>query len=267
MKVDAILPAGGRITGDFATEAGAEIKALIAFEGRTLLERTLDTLRATGRVQRAVVIGPGELAGHPASATADAVLPEAESGPANIMRGLEWLHHANDGRHAERVLIVTTDLPFLTPESITGFLDACPPGAAMSLPAIRKEAIEASCPHWAGTYLHLRDGAWTLGCAFLVDPQSIMANREHIERVFNARKSALAMARLLGPLFIARFMCRQLTVGHVQRRCEQILGCTGAAVLDCAPELAFDIDLPQEYRYAVQWMAQRKSEEVTKRNA
>jgi hypothetical protein len=62
----------------------------------------------------------------------------------------------------------------------------------------------------------------------------------------------------LVPLFIARFVCRRLTVPHVQQRCEQILGCTGAAVLDCAPELAFDIDLPDEYRYALQWMKQRQ---------
>lgn len=259
MKIDVILPAGGRISGAFAAAAGAEIKALIAFNGQPILERALTALRATGRMQRAVVIGPPELAAHPAAQMADAVLPEADSGIANIMRGLDWLHQSDARRHAERVLVVTTDLPFLTPEAINGFLDACPPDAVISVPIMTQEEVESRFPALGGEYIKLRDGQWTMGCMFLVNPIAVLRNREHLERVYEARKSALAMLRLLGPLFITRFLCRQATVGHVQRRCEQILGYPGAAVLHCAPELAYDIDLPEEYEYAVRWLAQSQT--------
>ena len=253
-KVDAILPAGGRIAGAFAAEVGTEVKALISLGRRTILEHTLEVLRATGRVGRVVVIGPAELEKHPATRAVDAVLLEGDSGPENIFRGMEWLHQSNGGRHADRVLVVTTDLPFLTSQAITGFLDVCSHHADVCLPIIRREAFQSRFPDSANTYVQLRDGHWTLGCAFLFDPVAVTKNRIHIDRIFAARKSTVAMARLLGPLFIARFVCRRLTVPHVQQRCEQILGCTGAAVLDCAPELAFDIDLPDEYRYALQWI-------------
>ena len=250
MKVDAILPAAGRISGDFAVEAGAEIKALIPLCGRNLLERTVATLRATGRVGRIVIIGPRELTAHPAARAADAALPEVGSGPANILRGMEWLYEANGGRHAEQVLILTTDLAFLTSQAITSFLDACPGGLDACLPLIRREEFEARFPGLVIEYVRLRDGEWTMGCVFLVNPAAIARNRAMIERAFAARKSQIRMVRLLGPVFIARFLTRRLAIPHIEERCLKLLGCTGAGIRGCAPELALDIDRPEDYRYA-----------------
>ena len=48
--IDVILPAGGRISGEFAAETGVGVKALIEIGGRTVLQRTIDALRATGQV-------------------------------------------------------------------------------------------------------------------------------------------------------------------------------------------------------------------------
>lgn len=251
VRVDVVLPAGGRLKGRFADETGAEVKALIRFGGQTVLERTLSTLRATGRVERAVVIGPEEIAAHPASRTADAVLPERySSGPSNILRGIEWLRETDGGRYAERVLIVATDLPYLTPDSLTSFLDCCPPGMDICVPLVNRGEFEVRYPGTRNKYVRLRDGEWTMGCAFLVNPRAVAANRALMERVFSARKSQLGMARLLGPGIIARFLTRRLTVDHVANRCRQILGCTAGGITGSAPELAFDIDRPEEYRYA-----------------
>ena len=63
------------------------------------------------------------------------------------------------------------------------------------------------------------------------------------------------MARLLGPLFIFRFLTRTLTVSQIERRALSILSCSGVSIRGCAPELAFDIDHPVDYRYAVQHQA------------
>jgi len=251
MRLDAILPAGGRISGPFAREAGTEIKALIQLGGWTVLERTLASLGATGQVGRTVVIGPEEVISHQAARSADVALSEGSSGPANIFRGLEWLYVANDRRYPERVLILTTDLPFLTADAITQFLDACPPGLDLCIPTLRREEFEARFSYRSARYVHLRDGEWMIGCAFLMDPVALVRNRSAIERVFAARRSRLGMARLLGPSFVLRFLTRCLTVAHIEQRCREIIGCTGRGIRGCAPELALDIDYPEDYRYAV----------------
>ena len=248
--VDVILPAGGRISGEFAAETGVGVKALIEIGGRTVLQRTLDALRATGRVRRAIVIGPDEIREHPCSRSADAVLPEGgDSGPANILRGIEWLRET-DGSRADRVLIVTTDLPFLTPHAISGFIDSCRSDVDLCAALVSRKAFEERFPGSENQYVPLADGEWTLGCGFLVNPEAIVANRDHIERVFAARKSQIGMARLLGLSVIIRFKMGRLSVSHIEKRCSKILGCSGKAVPGSPPELAFDLDHIGEYRYA-----------------
>lgn len=253
-KVDAILPAGGRIKGRFAKEAGAEIKALIAFEGRTVLERTLETLAATEAVRHTVLVGPQEAIEHPAACKADAALPEAGSGPGNIFRGLEWLGHASSSGHADRVLIMTTDLPFLTVQAVTRLLNASPPEAEVSLPVIERPEFEARFPGSPRRYVPLRDGHWIIGCAALLDPQAATRSRAHIEHAFSARKNQLALAWGLGAGFLARFALRRLTVADIEARCEQILACVGRAVRHVPPELGFDIDRLCHYRYVAAQM-------------
>lgn len=265
--IDAILPAAGRIAGAFAEEAGAEVKALIHLRDRTLLEQALDSAMGAG-IRKVVAIGPRELAERSGIATEEdsrsglstinhncPVLPEAESGPANIMRGMRWLQEQAEGPPPERVLILTTDLPFVIADAVRGFLEACPPEADLCLPVIARADFEARFPGSRNTYVRMKDGEWTMGCAFLVNPRALIASQSQIERVFAARKSQLAMARLLGPFFIARFLTRTLTVRHVEARCRAIVGCSGAAVMGCDPALAYDIDELEELRYARSMLA------------
>lgn len=249
--MDAVLPAGGRISGPFAAEAGAEVKAVLRFAGSAILERTIAALRATGRVGRVVVVGPPGLADHPAARGADAVLPEGESGPDNIFRGLHWLRQSSGVQPEERVLVITTDLPFLQAEMLVEYLEACPAGADLCVPLVSREEFQARFPGAQNQYVKLADGEWTMGCAFLLDPEALIANKRHIERAYAARKSQLAMARLLGVRFTLRFLTRQLTISDIEERCLALLGCAGAAVRGSPPELAFDIDRPQDYRYAL----------------
>ena len=252
VKLDVILPAGGRIQGAFAAHVGVQIKALLPLGERTVLERMLEALHATGRVERAVVVGPDEIAEHRAAAAADVVLPETGSGPGNVFRGLEWLENAGDSGLAERVLILATDLPFLTPESVTGFLNACPQEADIALPIVGREAFQARFPDGPRRrFVRLRGGPIVMGCAFVVNSEALARNRDHLVRVFAARKLALGVFAKLGPVFLARFALGRLTVADIEERSEQVLACRCAAVRDCAPELAFDVDGLQDYRYAV----------------
>lgn len=248
---DVILPAAGRISGEFAAETGTEVKALIELAGQTVIERTLEAVRATGRVARVVVVGPAELTGHPSVRSADVVLPEGASAPDNVFQALEWLR-SDCGQHSPRVLIVTTDLPFLNATALTQFIESCPPEPDVCLPVIDRHAFEARFPGSVNEYVRLRDGEWTLGCAMLVRPQVVAGNRLYLERVFAARKSQLGMAMLLGMPFIIRFLTGRLTVEHIERRAGQLIRATGVAIEGCSPDLAYDIDRIEHYHYARQ---------------
>ncbi len=246
--VDVVLPAGGRIAGDFAQQAGVEVKALIRLGGETILRRTMEAFRRTGRVGRIVVVGPEVALEEARAAGADGTVIEGATGPENIFRGLMWLRAS--GGLASRALISATDLPFLTPEAINSYLDACPPGADIAVPVLTRAAFEARFSGSQNIYVPLRDGAITIGCVFQIHPDVLLRNRIHIERIFAARKSQFQTARLVGWRIVAGLATRRLTIPMIEARCGQILGCTGVGVPNSPPELGFDIDLPIEYEYA-----------------
>lgn len=250
-RSDVVLPAGGRISGAFAQAAGAEIKALIRVGEQTILRRTIEVFRDTGRVGRIVVIGPEAALEEARAAGADGTILEGDTGPENFFRGLAWLREQSSDP-AARVTIAATDLPFLTPEAINHYWDFCPAQADVAVPVLAKAAFEARFPGSENIYVPLREGQITLGCVFQVNPDVLLRNRPHIERVFRARKSQFQMARLVGWRVALGLAAKRLTLRAIEERCGQILGCRGAGVPDCAPELGFDIDQPQEFHYVRQ---------------
>ena len=252
---DAVLPAGGRITGDFAAQVGTEIKALIRFNGETILRRTIRTLRETGRIRQIIVIGSEEVAEETRCCGADVIaLPEKPTGTENILSGLAYVAQTP----GQKAFVVPTDLPFATPEALLAVLDAGNAQTEVLVPVVRREDFERAFPGVQSIYVPLREGEMTLGCAFRLDPNAILRNQAALDRVFNARKSNMAMAKLLGVGFILRYLTKTLSVLHIEARCEAILGCRGAAMLNAPASLAYDIDTPEDYEFACQHLAETR---------
>ncbi|MBI1756920.1 MAG: NTP transferase domain-containing protein [Fimbriimonas ginsengisoli] len=246
---DAILPAGATLDEEFAREAGVTSKALIEIGGQTVLERTLRALQASGVVGRTVVIGAEDVRSHPAAGLATVTVEPGNSGPENIYRGLSAL--ASQGDAPKRVLVVTTDLPFLKPEMIREFVERCPEDGHFCVPLVAQAAFHERFPGTSATFVALKDGVWTTGCVYLIDAEALRLARPHIERVFENRKSKFGMARLLGPVFVFKWLTKSLTVTDVEAKIKSLLGCTGRAIADSPPEFSFDIDYPEDYRYAM----------------
>ncbi len=258
---DAILPAGGHISGPFAEQTGCDIKALIPFGGQTILERAIDTLRATGRVRRIVVVGAEQTLQVANSCGVEGAILEGATGPENNILGLKWLQ-SQPGGATNRVLITTTDLPFLTPQTLNAYIDACPADADVAIPLVSRAAYERRFPGSIIEYVRLRDGEFTVGCTFVVNAATLLVNLPHFERAFAARKSNLRMARLAGARISWRLITRQLTVRDIEARASRIAHCRGVAVFDTPAELAYDIDVPEEYAYAMKHSKPYSSEHI-----
>lgn len=250
MTYDVILPAGGTLPEDFASKVGTNRKALIQIHGQTVLKRTLLALKESGLCARIAVIGSSEVLNHPDAQIADLLLEETETGPGNILKGLDELGKSPE--KTQRVMIVTCDLPFLTADSIREFERLSPKNKDISVPLIRAKSYEEQFPGTKATYATLKAESLTTGCLYIIESNALRAARPHIERVFENRKSIFGMAKLLGLVFVVKYITKALTVGDVEKKIESILGCSGAAVHGSPPELAFDIDYLEDYEYAVQ---------------
>ena len=113
----AVVLAGGKRDAVAASDPTAPNKAFVAIAGRTLVERTIDALRASPHVAEIVAVAPAGAAGRAELSGAGAVRP---SGP----RMRDSLRSGVDGLPpGEQVLVAASDLPILSQEAVDEFVE------------------------------------------------------------------------------------------------------------------------------------------------
>lgn len=241
---DVILLAGGRISGEYADTVGTTVKALAHVAGEPIVRRVARALRETEGVGRVCVVGP--------EGVRDAVEAlctwelERDSALANFKAGLE---HLQPGEHS-RILLCGTDVATLDAASLEDFIRRAPEEGDIWMPVVHRDTFDARFPEGRWVYVPLADGHFTAGSQFLVRPRAVLDNLELIESLFARRKSQLAMVGKLGLPFLLKLLTRRLRVHELEARASALTGCRCRAVMDCRPELAFDIDNLAEWRYA-----------------
>lgn len=240
--MDAVVLAGGEMPAKLMGATGATERALIEINGRTLLDHVLDSLRETTPITRIICVAtPGALAALPDDIIG---LPAGDKMTQNLFLGARQAQ-------SERILIVTADVPLVTGRTWMQFLD----GAQVNLleaayPIVTKEACEAQFPGGKRTYARLAEGTFTGGNAFLLPRSRLESLEALIDEGFAARKNPLALAKMLGARFIFRFLAKKLTLGEVESKISQLLGCHGGAVMIPDASIAFDVDKAEDLETA-----------------
>lgn len=246
---DAIIPAGGSLDPEFAARVGVNNKALIPIGDQTILRRTLEALRGTGRMNRIILVGTPEVLAHPDAALAQEHVPAGTSGPDTIFKGLK--HLSTLPNPPQRVLIVTADLPFLTADNLEYFLSRCPEDRGLCVPLITKTEYQARFPNSSSTFIPLQDESWAAGNTYVMDVGAFTRALPDLEKLFLVRKSKIGMIRLLGFDFLVKFIRKKLTIRDIENKVVRLLGCSGGPVMGASPELAYDVDDLEDYDYAL----------------
>lgn len=237
----AVVTAGGRIDGEFARAAGTRVKALAPVRGATMLGRMIEALRAAG-VSEIAVVGGDEVRAACARSV-DRFVNESPSGSENLLRALRaW---PDD----ERLIYATSDLPYVTAAAVHDFVDRVGSGTlAVALAEFRDYA--ARFPGAPPTGITLAAERVVNGGLFSIPqgaPEKLAATAT---RFFEARKRPWRMASLVGPSVLIRFLSGRLRVSDLETMALHVLHVPAQALRGCSPELAFDVDTADEYRYA-----------------
>ena len=243
---DVVIPAGGTIDAVYAQAISTEFRALapIGPEGKPVLQQIVDTLRASGVAQRAIVVAPAAV--QQAISGVDLWLPAGVSGAENIRLGLAA---ADPDKPA---LICASDLPLLTSESVTNFVGRCRPDSQVAVGLVGADAYNQMFPDAPPSeFVRLSDdGPVTLGGLFLVHPGLLSRHQALFAQMFGARKAQWRMAGLLGPRLLWAWATHTLSLRLLTERAEHILGASVQVVPDVSPLLAYDIDTADDYTYA-----------------
>ena len=183
----------------------------------------LEALASASTVDRVVLVGAEGLTDTPG-------LRQQLRGGADLVETIERGVRACPG--AGHVLLVTADVPALTPDGIDAFVrDAMATGADIVYPIIPRAANEARFPGARRTYLRLTDGVFTGGNLFLVRPEVILRQRDLIRRAHAARKHPFRLARMVGWGVLWRLLWRRLSVAEAEAAVSRLLGASIRAVV------------------------------------
>lgn len=238
---DAIILAGGENSKELSKYTPHCYEALIDIAGKPMVTFVAAALAASRQVDRIFVLGPvNELA------ECD-FPPESHicaSGPTiieTIRLGMRSLGHSRP------VLVATADIPLLTAEAVNDFLVQCGRvDADLYYPIVPKEVNERSYPGNKRTYARLREGVYTGGNLFLVNPAIVEQCALVAEKFIAERKHPVVLCRMLGWSFVIRFLLGVLSLKDVEKRVSELLGVRGAVVKSPFPELGIDVDKPSD---------------------
>jgi CTP:molybdopterin cytidylyltransferase MocA len=237
ISVPAVVLAGGGASGDLAAATGETWRALIRIAGRPMVQWVLEAVNEAGSIGRVVLVGPDDLDGAVPQSLRDARVRSGAGLAESLFSGLQWL----DSRGP--TLAITADVPCLTPGAIDDFVRASiATEADFCYPIIPREVSEARFPGAHRTYVRLKEGSFTGGNATMLSAEAMMEKEDLIRHLYQARKSPLRLASLLGPRFILGLLLGGLTVADIERRGCQIMRGKVKAIISRHAELGFDVD-------------------------
>lgn len=238
---DAIILAGGQ-NGERLRQASAQsYEAMIEIAGKPMVTFVAEALAACPKVARIFVVGPArELAscGFPPEVV---VVEGGRTIMDTIKNGMAMLGHNR------KVLVATADIPLVTPEAIEDFLAQCAGVEAdLYYPIVTRESNDRCYPGNKRTYVRFREGTFTGGNLFLVNPAIVPQCMRVAERIIDNRKNPFKLCCLLGWTFVINFILGRLSLPEVEKRVAELLGITGAVIQSCYPEVGIDVDKPSD---------------------
>ena len=256
MTVNTVVLAGGKNKTEMLELSGVSNRALTPLGTRTMLDYVTKALHHSPTVGRIFVVGEVPPSDNYTQISGGTTLIE------NLLAGLQA---AQKSGHSERILVSTSDIPFLTPESVEDFVrQGRASGADLCCSYVSLDRCLEQYPEMKRTAIKLREGRFTLGNLMLVNPDPLLAHPEIIEAAYAARKSPVQVAKLLGLGLLGRLLLAQtispslLTIRMLEQAVGRLLGgIPAAAIRSSYAEIGTDIDKPDDVAIARRLLAER----------
>lgn len=245
-NITAIVAAGGTISGEYARVADCGIRTLarVGEQQLSVISVVTRALANSAHITDVIVAGPPEI--KPLLGDGIKYIPDYGSGPANFFRT------TRDHCTSDRILLCVSDLPFITESDIDKFIQNAGASTDIVLGTVNKSdylnAFPGSPQSTFTTVAGL--GEVTMATIYLVNRAQLLKNEELITQLIHSRKSQLKTAILLGPALVWQWITGTLNIEKLIVCAEDLLHCTVSVVPNLSPNLAYDIDSIEDWKYA-----------------
>lgn len=218
-------------------------KGLLPIAGRPMLAYIVDALAGSRYIRSIIVVGLPEEA-RPALLAPVIHLPPQGDLFSNAEAGIHYA--ATLIPNLTGILVSSADIPLITAAMVDRFIEKCLlTDHDVYYGLIERSVMEGRFPASRRSYVHLKEGDFAGADIFVVRPGAVAANRELWRRVADARKSALAQARILGGIWpVFKLLVHQMSLAEAEKRASRALNVRGRAVICADPEVGMDVDKP-----------------------
>lgn len=238
-QINAIVLAGDNKKG--FVQQGVDNKALLPINGKPMVEYVVDALRGSPFIGRISVTGPVSVLKEHLADKADYYMEGRESLFENIKLGMEPFINDN------AVLIVTSDIPLITSEMVSDFIQRCiRQGGDFCYPIVEKQLNEERFPGVERTYVRLKEGTYTGGNIMYLNPAIVDRCEEFARKLIEFRKQPWKTSRLLGFRFLVGLLLGVIPISKVEKRFCELLGIQASAIIMPYPEIGNDVDKPSD---------------------
>lgn len=249
MPYDTVILAGGESSSDLKKMAPYDNEALIIVGNYPMIYYVYRALRASAKIDKIIVSGPIDALKN--------ILPRDEKllfveGGSNAMDSFARAVKVLEATEiSTKVLVLPTDIPFISTEAIEDFLARCEEtDDDFYYPVTCREVNEAKFPGVQRTYVRLQEGVVTGGNLFLIRSELIERCLEMGVKLVERRKNPLAMAQLFGFGLVWKYITRRLSIEMAEKRFYQALGIRGKGIISPYAEVGVDVDKPSDLKLA-----------------
>jgi len=246
-KLKALILAGGKSKHALYKITKQEFKALMTINeinSRSLIYNIVESMKQAGAISKIYISAPEKMQDEiKGSILTDVIFtPSGNSLMTSLKQGISRL--VNE----PYILISTSDLPMITHQNITNFINNCfdSPGFDIYYSIINKNHYTRKFPQndLRRIYAHLVEGSFTGGNLFLINPKVIIDCEEIIEQFIMFRKHPIKMARILGKRILVKYLKKYLSIRDLEKMVPNYLKGYKGKAIPADPEIALDIDKP-----------------------
>ncbi|MCP2240424.1 nucleotidyltransferase family protein [Thermoanaerobacterium thermosaccharolyticum] len=223
-------------------------KALIKIKDRYMISYVIDALRGSGKVDKIAVVGDREKL--QCIDGIDILIDHGNSIIENVVKGIEPF------KNDRRVLILTCDIPMLTKEAVIDFVEQSESlNADLCYPIVKREDNERKFPDAKRTYAKIKEGTFTGGNIFYINPQIVDACIEAAKQFIAFRKKPWKLGQLLGFKILILFAFGRVTISQLERKVSELFNINAKAVISKYPEIGNDVDKDEDVEMANKYIA------------
>ncbi|MCS7264849.1 MAG: nucleotidyltransferase family protein [Armatimonadetes bacterium] len=234
-----------------------EPKAILKVNSLPIILSLVNALQKIPSLTKISVVGPKEVL---------SVLPDLENllkvqAFSDLWTNAQIGIKAVEPEQGDYLLLCAADMPFVTVESLQIFLEAAfQTGAEIVYLAVPISSLRRlGLTEVRRTIARLKEGVFTGGNLFLVKAEVLKNINSIAEKAIRSRKSLWQLGKMAGWRLLLKWLLSHLpiagkvfllSVSELEKRAEELLGCKCKVIISDLPELAFDIDKPEDYKLA-----------------